>query len=410
MAGRNITGGKVAGARAHRGEPREGVQERDHDRHVGAPDRKDEENSERERDDDERVGPNGLLGDARPDARSERSREQQPVQRLLADEGQRPAGHELLELGEGHEASAEGDRPNEGREEGCAEDVTGEGAVGRCEPAVLVDRDEDGSAAPEAVEDGHHLRHGGHLHLPRRDESDDGADREAGRDEPVVGDLRQQDREHDGDDHADRRQHVSGARRGRGREALDADDEEDRGDDVHERRVQEGGHTPDELEAEEDREREDRDRGDQGGGHARASVMTRPPCATHVPRTISSSKSSSSSPSRTRSERKDWTFREYIWLACTGIVAGTFVRPTIVTPPETIVSPGLVAAQLPPASAARSTITEPARMPPTPSSVMSSGAGRPGTSAVVMTASDSAAWRAISSCSRACWSSARATA
>ena len=67
----------------------------------------------------------------------------------------------------------------------------------------------------------------------------------------------------------------------------------------------------------------------------------------------------------------------------------------MVTSSLTTVSPGSVSSQLPPAAPARSTITEPGFMRLTASAVTSSGAGRPGTSAVVMTTS----WRSISSAS-----------
>ena len=72
---------------------------------------------------------------------------------------------------------------------------------------------------------------------------------------------------------------------------------------------------------------------------------------------------------------------------------GRLRRPSIVTPLGVWwISPGLVASQLPPASAARSTITEPWPMLATASAVISFGAGRPGTSAVVMTTSERAIW------------------
>ena len=91
--------------------------------------------------------------------------------------------------------------------------------------------------------------------------------------------------------------------------------------------------------------------------------------------------------------------RESSWLACVGIVDGRFVVPTIVTPPSTISSPGRVSSQLPPVSAARSTITDPGRMPRTASAVTSFGAGRPGIAAVVITTSKPG----IRACSSACW-------
>ena len=83
-----------------------------------------------------------------------------------------------------------------------------------------------------------------------------------------------------------------------------------------------------------------------------------------------------------------------------GIVAGRLVGPWMVTPCRTTTSSGSVSSQLPPASAARSTITEPGRMPATVSSVTRRGAGRPGTSAVVMTTSKSFVFSASSSCCR----------
>jgi hypothetical protein len=52
------------------------------------------------------------------------------------------------------------------------------------------------------------------------------------------------------------------------------------------------------------------------------------------------------------------------------------------------VSPGFVSSQLPPASAARSTITEPGFISATALAGISFGAGRPGTSAVVTITSD----------------------
>ena len=61
--------------------------------------------------------------------------------------------------------------------------------------------------------------------------------------------------------------------------------------------------------------------------------------------------------------------------------------PTIVTPPLSVTSPGRVSSQLPPVSAARSTITEPTRMRSTAAAGISFGAGRPGMSAVVITTS-----------------------
>src|SRR4051812_6145475 len=153
----------------------------------------------------------------------------------------------------------------------------------------------------------------------------------------------------------------------------------------HQRRVQHRRHLRDHLEAEEDREHEHGHLGDERRGVAHAATPFR---VTHVPATTSSSQSSETSPSITSRPSSDATFRDSSWLACVGIVDGTFVVPTIVTPSASISRPGSVSSQLPPVSAARSTITEPRRIPRTASAVTSVGAGRPGIAAVVITTSN----------------------
>ena len=84
------------------------------------------------------------------------------------------------------------------------------------------------------------------------------------------------------------------------------------------------------------------------------------------------------------------TFLAYNWLVWAGASAGRFVGPRIVTPPITTVSSGCEPAQLPPRSAAMSTITLPGRIFATISAVTSSGALWPGMSAVQITTSLSA--------------------
>ena len=67
------------------------------------------------------------------------------------------------------------------------------------------------------------------------------------------------------------------------------------------------------------------------------------------------------------------------------------------TVPTSVSSPGRLASQLPPCSAARSTTSEPGRMPPSMSAVTSTGAFFPGTAAAAITTSLSATTRASSS-------------
>src|SRR5206468_10014848 len=84
------------------------------------------------------------------------------------------------------------------------------------------------------------------------------------------------------------------------------------------------------------------------------------------------------SSSKLRSKRRFLTWdntrleilREYIWLAWAGTVVARSYGPMIVTPYRTTDFPTSVRSQLPPASAAMSTITEPGRMSLTMSSVI----------------------------------------
>ncbi len=102
------------------------------------------------------------------------------------------------------------------------------------------------------------------------------------------------------------------------------------------------------------------------------------------------------------------TLFAYSRLAWKGIWLARLSVPSIVTPSRTTTSPGSVSSQLPPVSAAMSTITEPGLMRATISAVMSFGAGRPGTAAVVMTQS-AAATRSASSSRWRRWSSSESS-
>ena len=84
------------------------------------------------------------------------------------------------------------------------------------------------------------------------------------------------------------------------------------------------------------------------------------------------------------------------------IVLGRLSSPTTVTPPTSTTSPGRVSSQLPPVSAARSTITEPGRIRSTAEAGISRGAGRPGIAAVVITMSKSGIRSSSASCWRCC--------
>src|SRR5207253_8392518 len=128
--------------------------------------------------------------------------------------------------------------------------------------------------------------------------------------------------------------------------------------------------------------------------------LTSPACGTHVSRMISSSKSTTSLPSRVTCNRKLEMFLAYIWLACSGSVLGRLRGPRMTTPSRRTSAPGSVTSQFPPVSAARSTITEPGFMPRTASLVIRIGARLPGIAAVVITTSASFTCCAMKASSR----------
>src|SRR5579863_8946015 len=80
-----------------------------------------------------------------------------------------------------------------------------------------------------------------------------------------------------------------------------------------------------------------------------------------------------------------------------GTVLARLIVPIIVTPCSTTISVGRVSSQLPPCSAARSTMTEPGAIFSTISRVISLGGFLPGTTAAEMTTSLSATTRPSSS-------------
>ncbi len=80
---------------------------------------------------------------------------------------------------------------------------------------------------------------------------------------------------------------------------------------------------------------------------------------------------------------------------------GRSVSPMIVTPNLVTTLSRSVSGQLPPCSAAMSTMTEPCAMLTTAPDVTSCGAGLPGMSAVEMMMSDCLACCAMSACSAA---------
>ena len=111
-------------------------------------------------------------GDER-DAERDRGEQDGDVEDVLAGERDRPAAEQLLQLREGDHRAGERDRADQRREHGRDRGGRRE-AAGR--DVELGQRDERRRAAADPVEQGHHLRHRGHLHPARADEADRGAD------------------------------------------------------------------------------------------------------------------------------------------------------------------------------------------------------------------------------------------
>src|SRR6266849_1790008 len=171
----------------------------------------------------------------------------------------------------------------------------------------------------------------------------------------------------------------------------------------HQRRVKDGRHLRDHLEPDEDGQHENRELVEELVVHAAEttclarSLTISPPCVTHDPLVMSSVKSRLIAPSFTRWRSRLATLRAYSWLVVNAMVEGMLRVPMIVTPLTSTSLPATVSSTLPPVSAARSTITDPGRMPLTISPVTSRGARRPGTAAVVITTSDFATCSPMSS-------------
>src|SRR4029453_15022430 len=138
----------------------------------------------------------------------------------------------------------------------------------------------------------------------------------------------------------------------------------------HQRRVQGRRHLRDHLEADEGGQHEDRDLGDQvhqalapPASRARSLTIS-PSWVMPAPATISSSKSSFSFPSSSTSRPSSLsTLFAYSCEAWVAISLGRLSGAITLTPLSTTVSPASLSSQLPPASPARSTITQPGDIP-----------------------------------------------
>ena len=215
-----------------------GVEQRDHDGHVRAADREDERDAEHEREGEHRHDDHRLPRDRQQDDRErDDGGGQHAVDDLLAGVGDRRAGHQLLELGEGDRRAGEGDAADDDREDAREPGLKlGAGPGGR---EQLGHRHQGGRPAADPVEEGDHLGHRSHLHPPRPDRPGDRADRDShdADQDPRAGEAapKGDERPDHRDGHADRGHRVAAPGAPRRAQELQPHDEQDRRQEVDER-------------------------------------------------------------------------------------------------------------------------------------------------------------------------------
>src|SRR5699024_4357576 len=99
-----------------------------------------------------------------PSNQTETAKRKQGIENILAGKGQRVSADEALKLSKGNKAARKGDRTNEDTEANGYQILSAE----QCrisDTGKLAPGNQCRSAAAKAVEDGNHLRHGGHFHL-----------------------------------------------------------------------------------------------------------------------------------------------------------------------------------------------------------------------------------------------------
>ena len=185
-----------------RREPGECVQQRNHDGHVCAADREDEEDPEERRTTDQRPDQPLLLGTGGDgDSSGEQGGEEKTVDDLLQRVGDRPSADQLLQLRERDHRAGEGDAADDRRERDRRADVDLERSRIGCVQVEFGERDQRGRTAADAVEERDHLRHRRHAHLARSDGAERAADDHADDDLPVAVDVLLEEGDDDRDEH-----------------------------------------------------------------------------------------------------------------------------------------------------------------------------------------------------------------
>ncbi len=230
------------------GQAGEGVVQRDHHRHVGAADRQGHQHAQRQRHHEERDDVRDRQGIGRPATERQHRDEHQQVERLLAGE-HHPLVQPSVELGPGDDRTGQrhrADRRTDHRQrEGRRIRLTrGQRGDRRLAPVRGVAMDQEGEAqqfnradrrrrtAAHAVVERDHLRHVGNRHLLAGYPGHRAADRHRRDDQRDVVQVRQEERRHRGDQHAQPGPADAAARGQRRGHALQAEQEQGRGDQV----------------------------------------------------------------------------------------------------------------------------------------------------------------------------------
>ena len=193
-----------------RGETGIRVQQRDHHRHVGAADRDDREHTKDERNGHERVE-HGHLSRRHHQQHHQRHcpQEHERVERLLQRIRHRATCHQFLKLAKRNQAAGKRHCTDQHAQLNRYVGAQRDGLVGGRVAEEFRRRHQRRCATTEAVEQRNHLRHPRHLDGLGKNAADDGADDHRGDDPGEGQDLAENQRGHDGDQHADRRQPVT---------------------------------------------------------------------------------------------------------------------------------------------------------------------------------------------------------
>ena len=217
----------------------EGIEQRDHHRHVGAADGQGDDQAEQQGNDEEGDHQFRLLRrqDHHRDAQTNGSECQYHIDRVLRRQTPGFLEH-ALQLGPGDAGAGEGDRADE-----CAKHGENGGDQAMHFTLGKFDGGNRGSgAAAHAVVDGNHLRHVGHLHFFAGNPGQRATDDQRQQHQAEIEQAGNEEHRGNGDQHAVTGDDDAAPGAGRRAHALQAEDEEQRADEPGALHVNGNGH------------------------------------------------------------------------------------------------------------------------------------------------------------------------